>query len=813
LTSEQRDPLRRLVRYWTGLDRHWRFTVAATFAAVVLVALTFAPLVRTIATNKAAARGLELDIGHVRPGWFSIHLGDVKITLEGVPAVRAAVDRLEVGLTPWFGLRAVSVEGGELSLDGTVDALRTELEAWRARHRGSSNSSGSAREALPIDVRGVNVTWRGAEGDAAPSPAPSPTPSPTQSIVGISFERHDGAARAGFESARLDSRWGAVTLSGGAAEFRSTERGLALDTARVALVLGRLVLPSEASTPEASTATAPEPLARAASDLDDDEEEEAGAKAPAKVAHDQKTLAARLAPVAARSWPERREQIARLRALLADRLGERARIDIEKVQLEVTHGSSVLNVGPAPLEVRRADGVVSASFLPPADKSGKRLALNARLPLGEGSIEVSLEGGPISLQTLGVREGDFGLLGVDQSALSLQTHVELSPTGALGISASGRLEQLSLEQPALAPEPLRDVNLNWSGELQLDLGQRRFAIENAELGLQDVRVKLEGSIEATEDDVRVALSVDVPKTSCQDMLASAPAALLPQLEGLRLGGTFALHSRIALDTSDPKKTDVEWDFDNRCKVLDTPEEIDPKRFREPFQHFVMDADGRATELTTGPTTEQWVPLSEITPAMETGLVVCEDSRFFKHNGFDNKAIRDSILDNLRAGHFVRGASTLSMQLAKNLYLSREKTLSRKLQEAAFTLLLEERLSKEDILELYLNVVEFGPGIYGIRSAAMHYFNSHPGELSLGQAMYLASILPNPKANHFLPTGALKPRWAKHLQYLMRVARKINRIGDDELEAGMKEQLVFGQAHPDSNSDFLFGTPIYDVNDG
>jgi membrane peptidoglycan carboxypeptidase len=162
---------------------------------------------------------------------------------------------------------------------------------------------------------------------------------------------------------------------------------------------------------------------------------------------------------------------------------------------------------------------------------------------------------------------------------------------------------------------------------------------------------------------------------------------------------------------------------------------------------------------------------------------------------------------------VRGASTLTMQLAKNLYLGREKTLSRKLQEAAFTLLLEERLSKEDILELYLNVVEFGPNIYGIRNAAMHYFNSHPGELSLPQAMFLASILPNPKVNHFQPDGQLKPRWARHLQYLMRVAHKINRVGDDELEAGVNEQLVFGQAHPEASSDFLFGAPLYNVDGG
>jgi membrane peptidoglycan carboxypeptidase len=197
-----------------------------------------------------------------------------------------------------------------------------------------------------------------------------------------------------------------------------------------------------------------------------------------------------------------------------------------------------------------------------------------------------------------------------------------------------------------------------------------------------------------------------------------------------------------------------------------------------------------------------VPISEITPYMETAVVVCEDSRFFSHHGFDDKAIGNSIGDNLRAGHFVRGASTISMQLAKNPYLSREKTLSRKLQEAVFTLLLEERLSKQDILELYLNVVEFGPGIYGIRDAAMHYFNAHPGELSLGQALYLGSILPAPKANHFQADGALKKRWAEHLQTLMRVAFKIHRIGDAELEAGLNEHLVLGQAQTLPDKEFL-----------
>jgi hypothetical protein len=806
LTPQHPNPLRRLVRYWSIVDRHRQIAAGVALAIIVAASLTFAPLVRSIATSRAAARGLAVEIDRVWPGWMSIHLADVQFTLEGTSAVRGRFDHLEVLVTPWLSLRGIVVDDGEIMLEGSADALREQLSAWRERRRpgGESSSSGSGR-GLSIEANGIDVSWREGADDATPN-----------TITGISFERKGERGRATFERAELATGGAALNFVAAKAEFAAGPEGLALESARLAQLLGRVSIAVAKDAPDSNSS--PTPNVAAASDLDD--EEPAAADVDAKDAPDanggrkspHQTIADRLAPLAAESWPKRREQVETVRRLLRARIAESARFDVAKVQLEVTRGASVLNVGPAPLTVERRDGLLNASFLSP-EKGGKRLTLLGRLPLEAGPIELGLEGGPISLATLGVREGDFGILGVNQSEVTLSTHVELSPEGALEVEASGRLERLSLDQPSLAPEPLRDVNLNWGGHVRLDLGQRRFAIEDGSLGIEAARVTLAGSIEASESDLRVGLNVEVPKTPCQDMLSAAPAALLPQLQGLRLGGTFALHLRVALDTSDLAKTEVDWDLDNRCKVLDTPAEIDPKRFHEPFQHYVVEPDGRATEFTTGPTTERWVALNEITPAMETGLIVCEDSRFFKHNGFDNKAIRDSISSNLKKGHFVRGASTLTMQLAKNLYLGREKTMSRKLQEAAFTLLLEERLSKEDILELYLNVVEFGPGIYGIRNAATHYFNSHPGELSLAQAMFLASILPNPKANHFQPDGTLKPRWAKHLQYLMRVAHKINRISDDELEAGLNEKLIFGQAHPETNSDFLFGAPIYNADDG
>jgi membrane peptidoglycan carboxypeptidase len=179
--------------------------------------------------------------------------------------------------------------------------------------------------------------------------------------------------------------------------------------------------------------------------------------------------------------------------------------------------------------------------------------------------------------------------------------------------------------------------------------------------------------------------------------------------------------------------------------------------------------------------------------MATGILICEDSRFFQHDGFDAKAIQESIRNNLRAGTFVRGGSTVSMQLAKNLYLSRQKTLSRKLQEAVLTLLLEQSLTKEQILELYLNVIEFAPGVYGIGPAASYYFRSLAKDLSLGQSLYLASILPNPKNRHFALDGTLSDMWSEYLRKLMVIAHKIRRIDDHELATGLAETVHFGVA--------------------
>lgn len=140
----------------------------------------------------------------------------------------------------------------------------------------------------------------------------------------------------------------------------------------------------------------------------------------------------------------------------------------------------------------------------------------------------------------------------------------------------------------------------------------------------------------------------------------------------------------------------------------------------------------------------WVPLSRISPSLRQAVVEGEDASFFTHEGFDWEGIKDAALHNFEAGKLKRGGSTITQQLAKNLYLSSERSLLRKAREALITRSLEQHLTKERILELYLNVAEWGHDVYGAEAAARHHFKKSSRDLTADEAAWLAAILPAPR---------------------------------------------------------------------
>jgi monofunctional biosynthetic peptidoglycan transglycosylase len=140
----------------------------------------------------------------------------------------------------------------------------------------------------------------------------------------------------------------------------------------------------------------------------------------------------------------------------------------------------------------------------------------------------------------------------------------------------------------------------------------------------------------------------------------------------------------------------------------------------------------------------WVPYQRISPHLKRAVVAAEDAKFLDHEGFDWEAIQQAMAKNERRGKVVAGASTISQQLSKNLFLSGSRSWTRKAQEAAITWMLERTMSKRRILELYLNLAEWGEGVFGAEAAARHHFGAAAAALTPEQSAYLAAILPSPR---------------------------------------------------------------------
>ena len=141
---------------------------------------------------------------------------------------------------------------------------------------------------------------------------------------------------------------------------------------------------------------------------------------------------------------------------------------------------------------------------------------------------------------------------------------------------------------------------------------------------------------------------------------------------------------------------------------------------------------------------KWISYNLISPHLKRAVIAAEDAKFMEHKGFDYKAIQKAYKKNLRKRKIVAGGSTISQQLAKNLFLSKKKTPWRKVEEAIITLMLENVMSKRRILEIYLNIIEWGNNIFGVRAAALHYYNTSTSSLSAKQSAHLAAMIPNPR---------------------------------------------------------------------
>lgn len=792
-------------------SKRLKMVLGAVGVVLSAVVCGFGPLVRYEAAVAGARLGTRVTIERVWPTWHGVRLKGVDVAVVDVPSATLHADEVEVAFGS--GGRRISVRGGDVRATGPRDELVSQVEAWRAKNArpgAASEPASTAPTRDELDIGGFSLEWQ--DRVEAPQEALSAT--------GVRVDRTADKLDVVAETATVRQGTTQVALAQARLRVHKGEKGYRIDE----LSLGKLDGAITLEPPEDTAARGASPPPNGSASASAVSASASGGSASASSAsatsrrssgRPQKSSAS--VPIDVGPTWERRAQRGAESLVSAARsvdalLEDGATVAIERVHAEIRRGDDTLHVGPGRLGVTREAGRITVELAPRVDApsagekpggAAQQQALTFRLivPVRDDAasqeIVGDVKGGPIWLSTLGIKDGDFGLFDVQKAALSMNAKVTLSADrNKLRIEGDGRVASVSLSNKALSDEPLAGLDLAWRAKATLGLDRRRVDVDEGEVDLGQIRVVGSGTYERSGDDHRLRASVELPLVGCQAALDSLPKGLVARIAGMRMAGTFALKGKAAFDTARiDRDFQVSWDTAVSCRVTEAPPAIDVARFTKAFEHTVYTPDGTPKQVETGPGTGAWVPYGAISKFMTTAVLTTEDGGFYRHRGFDAEAIRNSLRENLRKRKFVRGASTISMQLAKNVYLDRTKNLSRKLQEAVLTMYLEQVLTKDQIMELYLNVIEFGPMVYGVGPAARFYFHGEAGQLSLGQALYLSSILPNPKIDHFTAQGPVTSSWMGFLHKLMEIAHKRDRVTDEELEDGLRETVVRGSPAP------------------
>ena len=250
----------------------------------------------------------------------------------------------------------------------------------------------------------------------------------------------------------------------------------------------------------------------------------------------------------------------------------------------------------------------------------------------------------------------------------------------------------------------------------------------------------------TEEDTIYKLKVAIPKMKAQDFIVSLPDGLFTHFQGMEAEGNFEYSLDFMFNKNKPNKLIFNSKLKKENLKITKYGEANLNKLNGEFVYRAIIQNVLQRPVLVGSENPNYTPLDQISPYLQKCVLTSEDPSFFSHRGFINEAFKQSILKNIRTKKFSRGASTISMQLIKNVFLTREKTVSRKLEEILLVYILENNriASKERMLEVYFNVIEWGPNVYGIGEAAHFYFQKKPADLTLKECLFLATIVPKPK---------------------------------------------------------------------
>lgn len=419
---------------------------------------------------------------------------------------------------------------------------------------------------------------------------------------------------------------------------------------------------------------------------------------------------------------------------------------------------------------------------------------------------------------------------VDYQSTSVDTsfHLDADKTGAR-FSGQFHLTGLNVGHPYIAEKEVRDLDM--SGQIAgsytretrtLELTKGDFVVHNLPFSITGSAVRAPHVIDETQyiplgianRDKKgprkgphglqaVSVRFVVPSIGCQKVLDAIPPEMAPYMAGYKMKGMFDADIHLGVDWNDLDALDLGGHVGiNKCKVVDEPEDS-PKRLKDEFDQYVETEKGEWESFKVGPTNPDFVPIQNISPYLISSITSSEDYGFYHHHGFIPTEFRTALINNLKSGAFVQGASSITMQMVKNVLLYREKTLARKLQELFLTWHVENTLDKDRIMEIYLNVIEYGPDLYGIGPAAHEYFGKLPKDLQPQEAAFFSSILPNPKDRYRQYCQNTLTKWTEgKIQRQLAKMLERNQLTQEEYDRATQTPLVFVKDGSESEEDCL-----------
>ena len=399
------------------------------------------------------------------------------------------------------------------------------------------------------------------------------------------------------------------------------------------------------------------------------------------------------------------------------------------------------------------------------------------------SLGITFEANDFDLAPLFRRASFSDAFRIDSLPVSGKVALTAYDKGKLGkFDFDAKVTSGAITSTVLARDPLTAIDFELRGQLWYN-PDRTFSLNDAHARLGKIPVDFSIShVRPVESDQNIFRLHVESAANAEDFIPSLPAGFAPLLSGYKLTGPYTAQLDLAFDENRPDDLALNVDIDlDRVKT----EAFDPRSDFSMLKNksFLVRINAATVPIEIGPKDPNWVGFYDLPRNTAYAFVASEDGKFFSHNGFDIRAIRAGLIANIKAKKFVRGGSTISQQVVKNVFLNHDKTASRKFQEAFLTWQMEQNLTKLMIFELYLNLAHFARDTYGIRAAAQYYFKKSVANLTLRESLFLASILPNPIifGGQFLE-GKLSSSRLNKMINVGNALRQTNRISADEWNA-------------------------------